>query len=550
MIKPDSTDSQPPNADQHTETTPLLPSPDASSTKKEHRWGKSVLYRALAVAFCVSLTFGITQIPMLYVFRQMTCDAFYTTHPSPQDSAAWDRCQVRRIEADTARAVALLAASTTVFGILNLLVTGWSIKRWGVKPALLIQVFWPAIRLLVQNIGVATGGEKGIVIMQASQIITIVGGPNGYVLALNNFVTDVATHEERTGALGRLQGCMMVGAALGFLIGGLIGGAWGVEMPFRLTLVLFVLCTVCIALALPSIPRGERPDDKEVQKGGLKRFLGPLRIFAPQKWVRPDGSMRKHYGALNLGIGVFLGILATGYIPTLLQMYSTNDFGFGTEANGWLIFIYSSLRGLFLSLVFPRIISAGRKWTAKREERDGKKEERERLKTADVPHMDDLPTEANGIEGLEPMENDGEPVNPPQRTDEKETFDFDLYYARFSLLLDGILTGLATFVFRGWHLYLVAVLLPFAAGTGAASKGVILQMLPGSERVDALSGITLVENFARLSTTGVFGLVFAALAEAGKSWLVFCCNAGVAMVGFTALLMVRFPEKGSRRSSD
>jgi hypothetical protein len=92
-----------------------------------------------------------------------------------------------------------------------------------VKPALLIQVFWPAIRLLVQNIGVAAGGKNGIIIMQCSQIITIIGGPNGYVLALNSFVTEVSTHEQRTGALGRLQGCMMVGAALGFLIGGLIG---------------------------------------------------------------------------------------------------------------------------------------------------------------------------------------------------------------------------------------------------------------------------------------------------------------------------------------
>jgi hypothetical protein len=57
------------------------------------------------------------------------------------------------------------------------------------------------------------------------------------------------------------------------------------------------------------------------------------------------------------------------------------------------------------------------------------------------------------------------------------------------------------FVTQGWQLYLVAVLLPLGAGTGAASKGTILQMLPKSERVDALSGITLIENLARLSTS-------------------------------------------------
>jgi hypothetical protein len=86
-----------------------------------------------------------------------------------------------------------------------------------------------------------------------------------------------------------------------------------------------------------------------------------------------------------------------------------------------------------------------------------------------------------------------------------------------------------------------------AAGTAAASKGTILQMLPESQRVDALSGITLVENIARLSTTAVFGLVFAALAEVGKIPLVFVCNAAVALLGFVVLLFSRFPPDGSRR---
>jgi hypothetical protein len=222
-------------------------------------------------------------------------------------------------------------------------------------------------------------------------------------------------------------------------------------------------------------------------------------------------------------------------------MYATDEFAFGTRANGWLIFMYSSLRGFFLSFIFPRIISTGRKWMEPRDVQPLKSREDEAL--LGDSH---IPASPNEIGPIDTMDNDVEPNGPPQ-PEETQTFAFDLMYARFSLLLDGAMTGLAVFVSQGYQLYIVAALLPVAAGTAAASKGTILQMLPNSQRVDALSGITLVENIARLSTTAVFGLVFAALAEAGKIPLVFVCNAAVALLGFTVLLFSRFPPSGSRR---
>jgi MFS family permease len=429
----------------------------------------------------------------------MTCEAYYETHTflGPKDV---DRCAIREIEASTARAVSLLGAGTTIFGILNLFVTGWSIKRFGVKPALLIQVFWPAVRLTVQNIGVMTGSQAGIIIMQCSQMITIIGGPNGYVLALNSYVADVSGHEDRTGALGRLSGIMMVGSAIGFLVGGALGEAFGILAPFRITLVLFMLSTLYVFLSLPAI--AQEKDTAAQKMTGLKRYFGPLHIFAPQKYTLVSGQRSTQFGALTLGIGVYLAILATGYIPTLLQMYSTNQFGFGTGANGRLIFLYSSLRGLFLSLIFPRIISLGRKWfktikpsppTSPSLVKSLEEEEEEALLGA----VSISPSE---IGPIDPTENTTDPT-PLPKTNETDTYYFDLLYARYSIAADCVLTGLAMFVTQGWQLYLVAVLLPLGAGTGAASKGTILQMLPKSERVDALSGITLIENLARLSTS-------------------------------------------------
>jgi hypothetical protein len=242
---------------------------------------------------------------------------------------------------------------------------------------------------------------------------------------------------------------------------------------------------------------------------------------------------------LTLGIGVFLGILATGYIAVLLQQYATSEFQFGTKDNAYLIFMYSSLRGAFLSLIFPRIIARGRKWLQARDGAIQNQPEDEE------PLIQDHPIAANEIETVDTLESE-EPPNPPPK-DEQDTFEFDLFYARFSVLLDAIFTGAAIFVTRGWQMYIVALILPFAAGTGAASKGTILQMLPSSDRVDALSGITLVENIARLSTVAVFGLVYSVLAEVGQTQMVFICNAAVAMLAFVVLLFSRFPPQGSRR---
>lgn len=436
---------------------------------------------------------------MLYIFRYMTCEAYYQKHQHLPTTPGLDRCAVRPVEARAAREISILGASTTLFGIANLLVATWSIKKFGVKTALMIQVFWPAARLLTQNYGAMLGGNKGILLIQSSQIITIIGGPNGYVLALNAFITDVVKPEERTGALGRIQGSMMIGSAVGFLTGGILGDAFGILAPFRITLALFLLCTLYVALSLPTIPTDRDVVAQDQKPIGIMRYFGPLRIFAPQKWTLKDGRTSRQYGALMLGIGVFLAILATGYLYTLLQLYASNRFAFSTSENGGLIFMYSSLRGLYLSFIFPRVIDRGRKWLQPHPKNKSSKS-RDQLENAEEEARLAGVT-PNEVEVADTMDAETEPLNPLERKNEQETFAFDLLYARCSLLVDGILTGLAVFVSQGWQLYIVAVMLPLAAGTGSASKGSILQMIPSKDRVDALSGITLVENVARLSTS-------------------------------------------------
>ena len=423
----------------------------------------------------------------------MTCEAYYESHPEP--APGFDRCDLREIEAGTARAVSLLGASTAFFGVINLFITGWTVKKLGVKSALAIQIFFPAIRLAIQNFGVAFGGGNGIMIIQSSQIITIIGGPGGYLLALNSFITEVVENKERTGALGRLQGCAMFGMAGGFLAGGLISDLFGIQAPFKVTLALFLICCVYVLLTFPYIPPNA---DAASTSKGIAGFFGPVKMFAPQKWRLRDGRAQTEYGTLLLGIGVFLGVLATGYIPVLLQMYATDVFQFGTTENGYLISLNSLIRGLFLTFAFPRIITAGRTWLDKR---NRPKDAESGATSPTLTASSDPITEQSQITEVEAIENVDEPIEGQKPADERETFQFDLQFTKYSLIVDGILTGAASLVTQGWQMYLIAVLLPFASGTGSAAKGTILQMCHPSERTEALSAITLLEMIARLSTS-------------------------------------------------
>lgn len=68
-----------------------------------------------------------------------------------------------------------------LLGTLNLFLAGWIAKRFGPRAALLMQIFIPAIRVVTQILGVLTGKREGMLIIQMTQLITIFGGPSGYM---------------------------------------------------------------------------------------------------------------------------------------------------------------------------------------------------------------------------------------------------------------------------------------------------------------------------------------------------------------------------------
>ena len=487
----------------------------------------------------------------------MTCDEYYRHHDLPPvGTPAYDnRCHIHAIEASTARAVALLGASTTFFGVANLFVIGWAIKVFGIKPSLLITITWPAVRLLVQSVGVMTGAGTGILITQLSQVTTIVGGPVGYMLALTSYATEIVRPSERTATLGRLSGVAMAGSALGFFAGGQLEEIFSDIVPFQTGFVLFCITSLYTYFFLPSIPISDETEKKANKS--LSSFFDPLKMFTPVRWVLPDGKVQREYGVLLLGIGAFLAVFATGYIITLLQMYATDVFDYSRSDVSNLIAFNFTVRACFLTFAFPKIISTGRRWLDKGKD-DGETAVPDTIAERDGHTTQAMTTQPEQLSGKALPVGDAraeEVGSPLKRTttgnstiaEQNQSYAFDLFYARYSLILDGVLTGLATFTTKSWHMYVVAFVIPFAAGTGSAAKGTMLNMCPPDQRVDALSAISLVELAGRLSSTSIFGIVFAAFAQSGQPSLTFAVNGAVAVVGFIVLLCTRFPPDGAVR---
>ncbi|KAI0127390.1 hypothetical protein BJ170DRAFT_625194 [Xylariales sp. AK1849] len=516
------------------EGTPLLGSKDKRGGSWRSRlW--SAPNRVVLAGFLISLSFSVTQVPLFYLFHIMECDVFYSKNP-PFEGIG-DRCNRNEIAAGTATQFSIVGMSTSLCGTFNLFVTGWMIKRYGPRFALVLQTVIPAIRVALQCLGVQAGGQAGIIIIQTTQLVTILGGPAGYILVVNTFAGEIVKPMERTAMFGRLQGSIMLGTALGLWMGGMIGGRFGILSPFTTAFCLFCCASLYAGLAMPYISPESMTDGKNNGAKGVSGFFAPLKVLAPQHLRLQNGSSAKHYGVLFLCCGIFLGVLATGYAPILIQMYATAEFGFGQGENGWLMSGNALMRAFFLITIFPRLIGLGRKWfTSRAKETTGQKT---------IPGVvQEIPTDPRGIEAPVGGQSQEEPVIP-DATDEKLACQFDLFFLRWSLVVDGLLTAGTALATQKWHIYLAAFLLPFGSGSAPAAKGVITEMCPASQRTDALNAVTLVENIARLSTLALFGFIFAALADVGKAHLTFYGNAGVAVIGMLVLLLSYFPPRGS-----
>ncbi|KAL2882669.1 hypothetical protein SGCOL_001876 [Colletotrichum sp. CLE4] len=524
------------------ERTPLLKiKSGAGAVKRVGRGLWSPSNRILFAGFLVSLTLGLTQVPIIYVFRVMACETFYESH-APYDGPASEMCHRREIDANTATQVSILGMTTSVCGILNLFICGDLIKRWGTRWALISQTGLLGIRVSCQVLAVSQGAQKGIDMMQYTQLIGIFGGPRGYMLVLNTAIAEVVERRKHTGVFGRLQGAVMIGTAIGYLLGGVLGDVFGITSPFIAAIGCFASATIYGAIFWPASP--EKTDEMDGKTTpGASGFLAPIKVLMPSKYRLESGKIVKNYGLVFLALGIFFGVFATGYAPILIQMYATSRFNFGTTENGILMSGNSWIRGIFLMFIFPEIIDSGRRWFASSSHAGALQ------KTLTQEERSVIPTHPEDMDPAPGLMNASEPTKaPPEEEDEDSTFD--LFFLRWSLVVDGIVTSLAAWATEGWHVYAAAFLPPFASGSAPAAKGVITEMCPPHMRQDALSAITLVESAATLTTQGIFGFIFATLSEMGKPNLTFFVNAALAVVAVGILLLAHYPPLNSTRVED
>ncbi|XP_044723812.1 major facilitator superfamily domain-containing protein [Hirsutella rhossiliensis] len=467
----------------------------------------------------------------------MECDTFYDA--SPPYGGDGDRCSIAEIAARTATQFSIFNMSTTLCGILNLFVARWQVQRFGPRAALVAQIFVPAIRVAAQIPGVLTGKRTGIAILQASQVITIFGGPAGYFFVINIIAGGVVEPARRTAIFGKLQGCIMLGEGIGFLAGGMAGNAFDIRAPFIIAFTSFLLAGVYARAAIPYMAPDSVPVESRPSQGGVSTIFAPLKIVLPQRLRLVDGRVTKHYGVMFLCGGFFLGVLATGYAPSLIQMYAAADFDFNQADNGWLTSEFAFMRGLVLIFIFPRIVTWGRRWFSSATPTPERFDESGEASAALLPSSPgrwDADAEGWAREEL---------VRLDTCDQGRRSRLFDLVFLRWSLVVDGALTTMAAFSTRRWHVYLAALVLPFGSGSAPTAKGIISDMCSESQRDDALHTITLVEQVAKLAAQGLFGFVFASLAEERKAYGTFFCNAAVAVTAMAVLLLSSFPPANS-----
>jgi hypothetical protein len=139
--------------------------------------------------------------------------------------------------------------------------------------------------------------------------------------------------------------------------------------------------------------------------------------------------------------------LATDYAPLLIQMYATAVFEFHQGDNGFLMSGFACMRAAFLLLLFPRIISRGRRWYLARGSRV------EPHGNAGLESPSRLVTNPEELEAPMGSFAEQEPVGSSKAKGDEGT-QFDLFFLRISLVVDGALTMCTAFATEGWHIYL------------------------------------------------------------------------------------------------
>jgi hypothetical protein len=130
----------------------------------------------------------------------------------------------------------------------------------------------------------------------------------------------------------------------------------------------------------------------------------------------------------------------------LIQLYGTDEFGFDQAANAYLMAGNALVRGVFLMSIFPTIITSGRKWFSSRSQ-----PEEEPLLADESLIPDNVTVVAPTPEEPRLVTND---VADNGKLQDESNGEFDLFFLRWSLVVDALVTAGIALSTKGWHLFL------------------------------------------------------------------------------------------------
>lgn len=93
------------------------------------------------------------------------------------------------------------------------------------------------------------------------------------------------------------------------IVGGIIGSHLGLQAPFDMAFISFIVAGIFARLALPYIP----PEALARKGASAKKnsgFLAPLKVLVPQRLRLKSGKYAKHYAVAILCAGIFTGVVS------------------------------------------------------------------------------------------------------------------------------------------------------------------------------------------------------------------------------------------------
>jgi MFS family permease len=240
--------------------------------------------------------------------------------------------------------------------------TGWLGDRFARKPLII------ACALLISAVNVLTGTVHGFDSLLFRHAILGIGEASLGIYA-PALLADFYPEEDRNRVLTIFYTAIPVGAALGYLIGELVGSRYGWRMPFYVSAVPGLLIAVLIWIFLREPARGASDFDAEAPAQPAKGRASDLIVHGLALARNP----RYLYATLGMAMVTFSLGGISAWMPSFLQRsgFSPNTVGLtlggitaatglgGTAIGGWLaqIWLRTNHRALFLLSAWSALLT-------------------------------------------------------------------------------------------------------------------------------------------------------------------------------------------------